>query len=75
MAFVELTDTSGASVLVNPICVAYLKERTGGGEMRTEIYISGRHEPLLVAGAPTDIANALEKAAPTPPDPTMSLLA
>ncbi|PWC39200.1 hypothetical protein [Azospirillum sp. TSO35-2] len=72
MAFVELTDTSGASVLVNPLGVVYLRG-TANGE--TEVHLSGGSEPLRVAGAPEDVARLLENAAPTPPDPTLSLLA
>lgn len=72
MAFVELTDTSGESVMVNPIAVAYLRATADGG---TELYFAGRTEPLRLAGAPADIARTLENAAPTLPDPTLSLLA
>ncbi|MBK1837079.1 hypothetical protein JHL17_06615 [Azospirillum sp. YIM B02556] len=72
MAFVELTEISGDTVLVNPIAVAFLRATTEGG---TELHVSGRAEPLRVTGAPADVARALENAAPTPPDPTLSLLA
>ncbi|PWC49232.1 hypothetical protein [Azospirillum sp. TSA6c] len=72
MAFVELTDTSGETVLVNPIAVAYLRS---GGDGGTDLYFAGRAEPLRLTGAPSDIVRALENAAPTPPDPTLSLLA
>ncbi|WP_247893359.1 hypothetical protein [Azospirillum endophyticum] len=57
---------------MNPIAVAFLRATTEGG---TELHVSGRAEPLRVTGAPADVARALENAAPTPPDPTLSLLA
>jgi len=72
MTFVELTDTTGDSVLVNPIAVAYLRGTADGG---TELHFAGRAEPLRLPGAPSDVARTLENAAPTPPDPTLSLLA
>ncbi len=72
MTFVELTDTTGDSVLVNPIAVAYLRATADGG---TELHFAGRAEPLRLPDAPSDVARALENAAPTPPDPTLSLLA
>ncbi|BAI74090.1 hypothetical protein AZL_a05590 (plasmid) [Azospirillum sp. B510] len=72
MAFVELTEISGHTVLVNPIAVVYLRGTAEGG---TDIHVTGRTEPLRVPGAPSDVARALESAAPTPPDPTLSLLA
>ena len=72
MAFVELTDTTGETVLVNPIAVAYLRAMADGG---TELHFAGRAEPLRLPGAPADIARTLENAAPTLPDPTLSLLA
>lgn len=72
MAFVELTDTTGESVLVNPIAVAYLRTAADGG---TELHFAGRTEPLRLPGAPAEVARILENAAPTPPDPTLSLLA
>ena len=72
MGFVELTEISGDTVLVNPIAVAYLRATADGG---TELHFTGRAEPLRVPGAPSDIARSLENAAPTLPDPTLSLLA
>ncbi|ALG73313.1 hypothetical protein VY88_24190 [Azospirillum thiophilum] len=72
MAFVELTDTSGDFILVNPLCVACLRAATDG---ETDLYLTGRGEPLRMKGTPADIARLLEDAAPTPPDPTLSLLA
>ncbi|WP_434622106.1 hypothetical protein [Azospirillum sp. B2RO_4] len=72
MSFVELTDTTGETVLVNPIAVAYLRATADGG---TDLYFAGRPEPLRLPGAPADVARSLEDAAPTPPDPTLSLLA
>ena len=72
MAFVELKEISGDTVLVNPIAVAYLRATADGG---TELHFTGQVEPLRVPGAPSDVARSLENAAPTPPDPTLSLLA
>ncbi|MBP2230541.1 hypothetical protein J2847_003846 [Azospirillum agricola] len=72
MAFVELTDTSGAIVLVNPGAVLFLRGAANG---ETDLYFGGRAEALRVAGKPDEIARALEDAAPAPADPTLSLLA
>ena len=72
MAFVELTDTTGATVLVNPTAVLFLR---GAGEGETEVHLAGRPDPLRLSGKPSDIAHALESAVPAPADPTLSLLA
>ncbi|MGF7174998.1 hypothetical protein [Azospirillum doebereinerae] len=71
MAFVELTDTTGATVLVNPAAVLFLRDTEDG---ETELHLGGRPDPLRVSGKPADIARALENAAPTLAEPTLSLL-
>ena len=72
MAFVELTDSTGASVLVNPAAVLFLRGATDG---ETDLHFGGRTDPLRVTGKAADIARAFEDAAPMPADPTLSLLA
>ncbi len=72
MAFVELTDTTGATVLVNPAGILFLRGAANG---EVELHLGGRAEPLRVTGALADVARMLEQAVPAPPDPTLSLLA
>lgn len=72
MAFVELIDTTGATVLVNPAAVLFLRGDANG---ETEMHLAGRGEPLRVPGRPDEIGRQLESAAPAPADPTLSLLA
>jgi len=72
MAFVELIDTTGATVLVNPAAVLFLRGDANG---ETELHLGGRVEPLTVPGRPDEIARQLESAAPPPAEPTLSLLA
>ncbi|MCW2243877.1 hypothetical protein [Azospirillum canadense] len=71
MRFVEFSDRAGATVLVNPAGVLFLREADGN---RTELTFAGRAEPLLVAAPLEEVARALENAEPEPPDPTLALL-
>ncbi|MBP2291609.1 hypothetical protein [Azospirillum rugosum] len=72
MRFVEFPDRAGATVLVNPAGILFLREADGN---RTELTFAGRAEPLLVAAPLEEVARALESAEPEPPDPTLALLA
>lgn len=72
MRFVEVPDRSGATVLVNPAGILFLRDADGSG---TELTFAGRAEPLLVGAPLEEVARALENAEPEPPDPTLSLIA
>lgn len=71
MRFVEFSDRAGATVLVNPAGVLFLREVEGN---RTELTFAGRPDPLVVAAPLDEVAQALEDAAPQPPDPTLALV-
>lgn len=71
MRLVEFTDTNGSIVLVNAGGVLFLRALDGD---RTELHLSGRAEPLLLAAAAEEVAQALEAASPEPPEPTLALV-
>ena len=71
MRFVEFSDRAGATVLVNPAGVLFLRAADGD---RTELTFAGRAEPLVIAAPLDDVVQALEAATPEPPDPTLALV-
>ncbi|WP_448206332.1 hypothetical protein [Azospirillum sp. sgz302134] len=71
MKFVEFADRAGATVLVNPVGVLYLRQVD---DNRTELVFAGRAEPLMVTAPLDEVAQTLESAAPEPPEPTTMAL-
>ncbi|WP_207459904.1 hypothetical protein [Azospirillum sp. SYSU D00513] len=71
MRFVEFKDVSGAVVLVNAAGILFLRPAESGC---TDVHFAGRQEPLRLDARVHEVAEALEEAAPEPPEPMMSLL-